>query len=151
MATNFRQVKTTANGDKYIDDYFVYTATFSAIAPGTIQTQNINIEADSDFIAERISQYTVLDYGSTTGETHATRFNSYLKVSIKDSGSGRDLQDEPVFLQSISGNGQLPFVLPVPRWFKANSTINIRVENEGTADTYAECQIAFIGIKRFYL
>lgn len=136
------------NGQKYTLDYYAYSATFTALANGANQTKLINIESDSDFVVEKIAY--MADIGGAV-QTDSSRVIPLVNLAINDSGSGRNLQNEPVALSAIAGIGELPFMLPKPRIFRANSTINLTLSNYSAATTYDNIQIVLIGYKRFYM
>lgn len=145
MRKLFKEV--TIDGATYILDYYTYAASFTAIASGASQTQFINIEADADFVIEKMAYFADIAGGV---QTDSTRVIPIANIALNDSGSGRNLQNQPIALSSIAGQGDLPFVLPLPRIFKANSTISLTLTNTSAATTYANIQISLIGYKRFY-
>lgn len=65
-----------------------------------------------------------------------TRVVPLVTVLIVDQGSGRQLMDNPVPVDSIAGNGQFPYVLPEPRLIAANSTIQFTYTNFDAAAGY---------------
>jgi hypothetical protein len=70
-------------------------------------------------------------------------------MGLRDTGSGRDLQDNAIHVQNITGNGQLPYCLPEPKLFKGASNIGITLINNTAVA--AKVDVAFIGRKIFYL
>ena len=128
-------------------DEFSYCTQRIAIAAGAQATQNIAIEANSDF--EWIKATFFADIAAA-GQTVATQVIPLVNVLISDTGSGRQLMNTAVTVPQIFGTGQLPFIQPIKRVFKANSNITIQLTNFDAANTY-NIQLALIGIKVFYL
>jgi len=129
------------------DDLYTYVASFGSLVAGGKSTQNINIETDADFIIDRIMFYADIAGAPQTADS---RVIPLIDISLTDTGSGRNLQDKPVPLVCMAGDGALPFILPKPRKLRANSTLNVTAENISAATTYANFRIVFSGYKRFY-
>lgn len=130
---------------QFTDDFFIYEADFASIASGITQNSNIVIQADSDFILVKLGLTADI---AAAAQTSSTQIIPLCTLQIVDTGSGRQLFSNPVALPSIFGNGQLPFLLPVPRKFNARSNISLSLANYSAASTY-QIKMAFIGFKRF--
>lgn len=127
------------------EDFFVYQADFSALAPNTPQTATINIQADSHF------KWVMATYDADIAAAAFTEANApvpNVTVQITDTGSGRNLFSSAVPVPSIFGRGQLPFVLPLPRIFAARSSISITAANYDAAETY-NLKLSLVGMKLF--
>ncbi len=130
-----------------IKDHFIYTArTSTALAAGASQTVNINLEADANFTAVKMAYFADI---AGAAQTEDTKVVPLVRVEIQDSGSGRNLQQIAVPIDSLAGRGNLPFVLPIPRVFSANSTIKVTFTNYSAATSYANVELSFIGFKSF--
>lgn len=143
-----QNIKTDSSGRQYVNDFYVYSALIASIAAGAQQTVNISIEADSDFTWIKSTVFAAL---AGAAQTDATAVLPQATVQVQDSGSGRLLQNIAIPVSSIAGNGQLPFVLPIPRVFKARSTISLTFANISAAETYTNLRFALIGFKTFYM
>lgn len=130
-----------------IKDFYIYEEDFAALAAGTSQTGNINIQADSDFVVQKLTYFADV---AAAGQTESTRVVPLANVAITDSGSGRQLMEEAVSVPSLFGTGEIPFILPQPKLFLARSTINIVVSNFDAAQSY-NLNLSFIGYKVFRL
>lgn len=131
------------NGQKYSIDLFTYQAKVAQINANGQVVININIESEADFVWERTTY-------SLTGNQTQTRDTVQipaLAVEIRDSGSGRNLQDQPVQITDMAGSAELPYVLSSERIFKANSTINVIFTNTQATDQYQGLTLAFHGYK----
>ena len=126
-------------------DFYVYQEDFSALANGTSATGNINIQADSDFVLQKITYFADI---AAAAQTDSTRVIPLITMQVTDSGSGRNLFESPVAVPSLFGTGELPFILPTPKLFSARSTITITVANFDAAATY-NLRFSFIGYKAF--
>lgn len=142
------KVYTDNAGQKHIKDFYAYNANLDSLAPGATATDVINIEADSDFIAVKTTYHCDI---AGAAQTEDSRPVPLIDILITDSGSGRNLLDQFTPIDNIAGRGQLPFVLPVPRRFSANSSINISFKSNDVAATYSNVKLTFIGYKIFRL
>lgn len=133
---------------QYYKDFYFYKAIVSSLAASASATTIINIEANSDFIWLKSSY--VADIAGAA-QTEADRVIPLVRVSITDSGSGRQLQNLPIPVPSMAGHEGLPLNLPVPREFQRNSNISFTFSNYSAATTYANVELTLIGYKKFYL
>lgn len=128
-------------------DYFTYAVTLASIAGGGAQAQaSINFEADTEFTVVKMA-YSADIAGAA--QTDSSRVIPLVTVQITDSGSGRNLQNSPIPIHTICGEGGLPMVLPIPRTFAPNSTLTFTFTNESAATTYANLRVVLIGYKTF--
>lgn len=132
---------------QYVEDFFVYDVNALALASAGVANGNIQIQADSDF-----KWISGVYYADIAGDafTLTTQPVPNVTIQITDSGSGRQLVDNPVPIPSLFGRGELPFVLPVPRIFRARSSIAFAFANFDAAVTY-NIRLALIGVKVFQL
>ena len=128
----------------FIKDFYIYTLSLTA-ASGATATGNIPIQADSDFILEKLTYIADI---ANAGQTDSSRIVPLITVLITDSGSGRQLMSAAVPVPNIFGTGQIPFILPTPRLFKARANIAVSVANYDAADDY-NIKLSFIGKKLF--
>lgn len=130
---------------QYVEDYFVYNATFEAIAPADTQQANIQIQADSAFKWTKAALQADID---AAAYTESSRPIPLCTLQIVDSGSGRQLFFNALPVELVFGTGQLPFILPIPRIFQARSNISLTLANFDAATTY-NVRLALIGTKIF--
>lgn len=130
-----------------IHDFYVYGVDFASLLQGTSATGQINIQADSDFVVQKLTYQA--DIAAAT-QTDSSRVVPNATVQVKDTGSGREIFSLPTALTSVFGTGQLPFILPQPKIFLARSTINITLANFDAAADY-NIRLSFIGYKIFTL
>lgn len=128
-----------------VEDYFVYNVEFLDIAPAEVQQGNIQIQADSDFkwVAATF-QADIAAAAYNAGDRPIPLVN----LQIVDTGSGRQLFFNALPIETIFGSGQLPFILPIPRIFRARSSIALTMSNFDAAETY-NVRLALIGTKIF--
>lgn len=134
-----------ANGQVFFD-YFIYNAKVASLAPGAQAVATVQIQADSTFIWDKSAIFAAL---AGAAQTKDSQVLPQIDVTIQDSGSGRLLQDTPVQVSSVCGDGELPFVLSQPRLFSPNSTITVTLTNTSAAETYTNIQLSLIGRKVF--
>ena len=125
-------------------DFYIYEAETVLIAVGALTNDVINIEADSDFILQKLTYQA--DVGSGAAQTDATRVIPNVLLQITDTGSGRQLMQNPIPIPSFFGTGRVPFILPNPRLFMRNSTIALAFTSFEAAIT-PTVRLAFIGYK----
>lgn len=126
-------------------DWYVYNVEFLALAPAGIATANVAVEADANFILVKLSGFTSV---ADAGQNYDTRVVPLVTLQITDTGSGRNLLNGATAWSNIVGWGEIPYILPVARKWKANSTIRVQATNFDTALTY-DLRLSFSGIKDF--
>lgn len=134
-----------ATGAKIYTDFYVYSAVFAALAFGASATQNITVQADSDFILQKLTYQADIAAGNVTD---SSRIIPLVTVLITDSGSGRQIMDRAIPVATFFGTGNLPFILPNPKVFKARANITIQATNYSAGTTY-NLYLSLIGIKTF--
>ena len=134
-----------ANPQVIAEDFYTYLIRFQTLAAGATDNGFIQIEADSDFLIQKLTSFTDVDGTAITQETEAVPL---VTTTIVDTGSGRQLMNAPVPVVSIFGSGRLPFILPTPKLFTKNSRINVNVFNFGAVD-YDNLWLNFTGKKIF--
>jgi len=137
-------MKHPATGQEIINkDFYVYQSSVASIANGANATDTINIQADSDFILQKL---TFVADVAAAAQTDSSRVLPLITVQLTDTGSGRQIFSDPVPIPAIFGRGELPFILPNPRLFRANTTIAISYSNYDAALTY-QIFLQFVGMK----
>lgn len=104
---------------KYFLHYFVYSSklvTLPIIAGNTIAT-NILISNDAPFAINYIT--------ATVLQADVVVANWGGLIQIEDSSPNRKIFSEPITLNAILGNGQLPYQLQPSKIQNANSTLQI--------------------------
>lgn len=135
-------------GRQYVArDYYVYQEDFAVanLTAGSTLNGSVEIQADSDFIWQKAVYAADL---SGAAQTDSGRVIPLVTVQLIDTGSGRNLFESAVPVPSVFGEGNLPFVLPVPRLFFARSTIAVQVSNYSAATAYG-LRLSFIGYKAY--
>lgn len=127
------------------EDFFTYTTRFEDLVSGGTGNNFIQIEADSDFLIQKFAAATFFDDARVTVFAQEIPL---VTILIVDTGSGRQIMNEPIPVDSLFGTGKLPFILPTPKLFVKNSRINVTLFNFG-ADPYADIWINFEGKKIF--
>lgn len=128
-------------------DFYVYEAGVTNLPVSAQATDTIQIEADSNFILQKLSQFSVsnglngnLDVATTvlltSGLTAQQRVLPNVGIQLVDTGSGRQLMQNPIPIPSLFGTGELPFILPNPRLFMRNSTIQVIFTNFDSVNAY---------------
>jgi hypothetical protein len=90
-------------------------------------------------------------YGSERPiDPHVSRYLQRPLRTLKEAEQDSDASaHHPVSLPSLFGNGQLPFVWPIPKILSARSTLQVQATNYDAAVTYNLRGLYFIGVKLF--
>lgn len=124
-------------------DCYVYQVNVASLAGGANTTSTINIRADANFVLHKLAMYADI---AAAVQTDSSRVLPAVTLQITDTGPGRQLFSDVVPLPSIFGAGGLPFILPGPRLFAANSTISFAFTNISAATTY-RIYLSLIGVQ----
>lgn len=125
--------------------FYVYEVQTLALPVGGNSTDSINIESDADFWWIKAAYFADI---AGAAQTEATRIIPNVDVQIVDTGSGRQLLNGNIPIPSIFGQGSLPFVMPLPQVFKANSVVRVDFTSREAAIT-PNIRLALIGYKDF--
>ena len=128
-----------------IRDFFIYGTNFASIAAGATITNTIAIQADSDFEVQKLNYASDLAAGV---QTDSSRTIPQCTIIILDTGSGRQLMNQAIDLTTFFGNGLQPFILPMPKTFRANTALSVALTNYSAAQVY-NVKLSFIGVKIF--
>lgn len=124
-------------------DFYVYEAAALALASGASANDTIQIEANSDFWLQKLTYQADI---AAAAFLSSTRPIPNVTLQITDSGSARQLMNNPIPIPSFFGTGELPFILPNPRKFEKNTVIQLAFTNFDAAVAY-NVRLAFIGYK----
>lgn len=132
-----------------ISDMFSYVfPVFSGIAVAASQTQSLQISADSDFEVLQMAYHMTV---AQAAFTDSTRPVPNMSIMLLDTGSGRNLMNNPVPLASIAGTGVNPYFLPVTKTFARNAQIQATLTNFDAAVATAYVYITLVGRKIYQL
>lgn len=126
-------------------DFYTYTAEFLAVAPNATPSQIIQVDASAQFLLTAIA-YQANAIPATSTYTESTNPIPLVRVLITDSGSAKQLMNNPVYLSNLGGVRGWPHRLIHPRFFDKSSAIQIQMtSDDGT--TWGRIQIALIGFR----
>lgn len=110
--------------------FYGYSAAILATNDGVSATQNINIQADSNFLVQQMM------FACLNGAAMVAQPKLFLQIT--DASSGMTLFDRALPIWLVAGTPQLPFQLPTPRTFPASSSIQVAITNNdgGARDLY---------------
>jgi len=128
------------------EDFFTYNIQFEDIGFGVTKTGFIQIEADSDFLIQKLAYFSSID---GTPQSLLSADIPLCTILIVDTGSGRQIMNAPVPVGALFGDGRLPYILPTPKLFVKNSRINVTLFNFSVATEYDDIWINFEGKKIF--
>lgn len=125
-------------------DPFVYSALFNPLAANATTPVNTSIQADSAFVIRYVNATAFDLQFNQIPVPHAT-------MTLFDSGSGRNLQDQPIHLGNWTGGrnngGAQPFIWPEPKLISGSSVIVTTLAN--LTPTAMRIDVAFVGFKVF--
>jgi hypothetical protein len=128
------------------DEFFAYNTARTAVANAASATVNIAVEANSDFMVEKMTY--VADIALAT-QTDSSRVVPNVTAQINATGSGRNMFNIAAPIPAIFGTGGLPFILPRAYLLPAASTIQITLTNYDAAAAY-NITLTFAGRKLFW-
>lgn len=128
------------------EEFYSYsTGLLAAIAVGGNISTNITIQADSDFVIEKLTYFA---HVAGASQTVSTQIVPNVSVMLTSTGSGQNLFSAATPIGSIFGNAGLPFILPFPRLLPANSVLQILLTSFEAAITPI-IALNFHGRKRY--
>lgn len=146
------------NGLVYLDEFtystFWQLGDTSALPANGEMTQRIQINSDSDFIAQ---SYNLVANGISANDILGLPDYS---ITITRAGSGRDIMNNPQKVLNFcgnyfNGNGAGGNSANFPGWksisslYQGNSTVSIRLQNPTSLAPY-RVEFAMVGFKVFY-
>lgn len=124
-----------------IRDFFAYGVSTTSFANATSVTLTFTIQTDANFLWQAGAMQV-----DTSGTVTATPL---ISATITDASSGRQLMSTAVELPALFGTGQLPFLLPTPRFFRGGTQITVVLTNYSSNVTYTNVYLTFLGTKFF--
>lgn len=115
-----------------LKDFFVYGTGLFSIAPAAQVTQNIAIQADSDFEILKFTFSADIAGAAITNDTYPIPNVSLL---LTDSGSGRQLSNVAIPLEAFAGIGKEPFLLTMPKLLSARANLALTFTSFEAANT----------------
>ena len=127
-------------------DLFTYSVDFGAVQANETKQVILRISADAEFMWQRTSYFAAVDLSAPQNE--ADRVIPAVGISIQDTGSGRNLQDDPVDLSSMAGHEGLPYINTVERRINKTANVNFTIHNFGNVN-YELIRMNLLGYKIF--
>ena len=106
-----------------VKDFYGYSANFLPLAAGATETQNISIQADTDFIIMYATAI-VTAVDNTTPLAFAPAL-----IELRDASTGATMTQLPVHLEALFGDGSFPGIFAVPKFVRANGAIAVTLQN----------------------
>lgn len=128
-------------------DWFVYTfpavATLAALAAAR---SIVNIQADANFICEKINVFADLAGAAQTVQTQVVPL---ITVQINDSASGKNLFSDALPIAAIAGPNLAGYELPLARCFTSGGTVQAAFYNYSAATPYNNVYLMMHGYKEW--
>lgn len=141
----FSSAKLKGTVMQLVRDFYIYGTNFLALGAGITTTNVIAIQADADFEIQKLTFASDLNGAA---QTDSTRTVPKCSLIILDTGSGRQLMNQAIDLTTFFGNGANPFILPLPKTFRANTALSVALTNYSAAEIY-NVRLSLIGAKVF--
>lgn len=108
------------------DEFYVYSTgrPLTGLALLATLNTNIQIQADSDFLIEKLSFNADL---AGAALTESGRILPNVQVLLTNTSSGRQLMNIQFPLTGLFGSGELPFILPRQYLLPASATLQIQL------------------------
>jgi hypothetical protein len=130
--------------DRY-KTFFIYEQDFIPLGANATTTGTIQIQDDSHFLAVA-GVALVVDVTNTTVLNSESNANaSGIQVQVFDVASGAPLSQTPVPLDNMYGTAQRPAVWPLPKLFRASSSIATQAQN--LLGTARNVRLSYWGIR----
>jgi hypothetical protein len=123
-------------------DLFFYSANFLPLAAGLAQTQNINVQADSDYLVVAIN-----GTATDTAAPPVLNANPGCLIELFDVAAGRQFQNQPQHYLNVVGTAQNPGWMPFPKYVRASSTVQVTLTSLIT--TNLNVRVTLMGFKIF--
>jgi hypothetical protein len=138
----------TPNDQKYIGkSFYVYEVVSTSLAASTgTTTLTFQIDRSQDFFWTKFNAHAV---SASDGTTVSNELLPELTIAITNTQNSRTYSNVPMSLASMSGNGRLPFILPMMTLWESTATIKVDLANVSDNTTYSSVRLAFIGIRCF--
>lgn len=113
---------------------YAYNLSFTGLAQGTTQQQQLSIQANADFILTRINHRASIGAAQTVSSKTAP----FIRALIVDSGTGDQFSSAAFDLENMSTNDGKMRELTYPRVIQGKSALSVSLTNWApTAETYA--------------
>jgi len=127
-----------------LKDFFVNVPVISTgteLPASGARSYSFQVDGDADFC-------TLYLVGEVYTSAYAAVVNNpAILVDVRDTGSGRSPFSAPVLWDNLFGTAQRPSLLGFPKIYRANSTVNVQLQNQ-VATAYV-VNMAFVGFKVF--
>lgn len=128
-------------------DPFTFIINYLPLAASNTATDNFITQADSGFAIVKTAFTIASDVNVLVANISDTPKYAPLVITLSDSGSGRDLSNGAVSINTYFGTGQEPFIWCRPKVLDPNSTFTARVQN--LVATAFNVRLSFHGFKIF--
>lgn len=128
-------------------DPFTFVINFTPLAASNTATDQFITQADSGFAIVKTTFVISSDVNVFVSNISDTPKFAPQVVTLSDSGSGRDLSNFPVAINSYFGTAERPFLWSRPKVLDPNSTFTARIQN--LVATAFNIRLAFHGFKIF--
>ena len=126
---------------------YAYSATFAALAQNGVQTQQIQIQANADFICLDIA----IRANIAAAQNESTMTAAFVRLLITDTGSNEQWTNTAQDVENYCTNGQRQTSLPYPRIVQGRSSLQLQATNYApVAETYSfDIMLEGVQVRRY--
>ena len=128
-------------------DPFTFVINFLPLAASNTATDNFITQADSGFAIVKTAFTIASNVDVFVANISDTPKYAPQVITLSDSGSGRDLSNAAVSINTYFGTAERPFVWSRPKVLDPNSTFTARIQN--LVATAFDIRLSFHGFKIF--
>ncbi len=140
-------MKAQAVRQAFTIDPFTFVINFLPIAASNTATDNFITQADSGFAIVKTAFTIASNVNVFVANISDTPKYAPLLITLSDSGSGRDLSNLPVSINTYFGSGERPYLWSRAKILDPNSTFTARLQNLVATDF--NVRLSFHGFKIF--
>lgn len=128
---------------------YAYPVTFLALAQNVNATQQLQIQANADFLITDVSFRAQIG----AAQTVSTKTAPFVRMLVTDSGSNQQFTNAAIDLENYASNDAKIRMLPFPRLVQGRSALTVSVTNysPGAGETYTSLEIVFNGVEIYLL
>ena len=149
-----QHIRSRLGGNKKLFDLdpFTYGINFPTLAASATATANFLVQNDSAFIITSTTYFITDTSDALVAELQPfgsglTTGGIPILITLSDAGSGRNLMDTAIPIDSLFGNAQRPYYWSQPKFLDPSSTFNAQLQN--LIATARRVRLAFHGYKVF--
>lgn len=132
-----------ARGQTPVLTPYGYNVTVNTLAPAGVNTSQLSITANSDFICTGVKYRAMI---AAAAQTVSTKTAAAVRLLVTDSGTNEQWSQAAVDLENYSMNGGEARDLPFPRLVQGRTSLTLQFTSFAAAETYAPIDLYLEGV-----